>query len=116
MRLRSHTGRGDVAQVNKSCLTADMWLRAECNNTIPDRSKCHLNQLRYPREWPRVERVACVARVAVWQCGTGGSVARVAVWHGWQCGTGGSVARRVARGWHGEWHGSPLYTRHIVKY
>ena len=28
-----------MARVNQLCLTADIWLRAECGNTIPDRSK-----------------------------------------------------------------------------
>ena len=56
--IESHTGKGNVAWVNQSCLTADIWYRAECDNTIPDRSKCQPNQLRYAREWlkssPRV--------------------------------------------------------------
>ena len=51
MRLRSHTGRGDVARVNQSCLTANIWLREECSNTILDRSKGQHNQLRDTREW-----------------------------------------------------------------
>ena len=60
------------ARVNQSCLTADIWLRAECSNTIPDRSKCQPNQLRN-----------CGTRVVH---GTGGSrVVR-------------RVARRVLRG------------------
>ena len=40
-----------MARVNQSCLTADIWLRAECSNTIPDISKCQPNQLRDAREW-----------------------------------------------------------------
>ena len=43
-----------MARVNQSCLTADIWLRAECGNTIPDRSKGQPNQLRYAREWLRM--------------------------------------------------------------
>ena len=54
MCLRSHTGRGNVARVNQSCLTADIWLRAECGKIIPDRSKGQPNQLRYAREWRRM--------------------------------------------------------------
>ena len=49
--IESHTGRGNVALVNQSCLTADIWLRAECGNTIPDRSTGEPNQLRDTREW-----------------------------------------------------------------
>ena len=49
--IESHTGRGNVARVNQSCLTADIWLREECGNTIPDISKGQPNQLRYAREW-----------------------------------------------------------------
>ena len=37
--MSTHTERGNVALVNQSCLTADIWLRAECDNSIPDRSK-----------------------------------------------------------------------------
>ena len=28
-----------MARVNQSCLTNDIWLRAECGNTIPGGSK-----------------------------------------------------------------------------
>ena len=52
--IESHTGSGNVARVNQSYLTANIWLRAECGNTIPDRSKGQPNQLRYSREWRRV--------------------------------------------------------------
>ena len=43
--IESHTGRGNVAQVNQSCLTADIWLRVECGNTIPDILKGQTNKL-----------------------------------------------------------------------
>ena len=43
-----------MAQVNQSCLKANIWLRAECGNTIPDRLKGQPNQLRYAREWPSI--------------------------------------------------------------
>ena len=42
--------RGE-ARVNQSCLTDDIWLRKECSNTIPDRSKGQHNQLRDARGW-----------------------------------------------------------------
>ena len=48
--IESHTGRGNVARVNQSCLTADIWFRTECGNTISDRTKGQPNQLRYARE------------------------------------------------------------------
>ena len=35
-----------MARVNESCLTADIWLRAKCGNTIRDRSKAQPKQLR----------------------------------------------------------------------
>ena len=54
---------GDVARVNQSCLTADIWLRAECGNTIRYRSNGQPNQLRYAREWLRVAWVTRVAPV-----------------------------------------------------
>ena len=40
----------NVARVNQSCLTADIWLRAECCNTIPDRSKGQIRNCD-AREW-----------------------------------------------------------------
>ena len=40
--IESHTWRG---------MTPDIWVRAECGNTIPDRSKGQLIQLRDAREW-----------------------------------------------------------------
>ena len=49
--IESHTGMANVARVNESCLTANIWLRTECGNTIPDISKGQPNQLRYAREW-----------------------------------------------------------------
>ena len=49
-----------MARVIQSCFTADIWLRAECGNTIRDISKCQSNQLRYAREWLRVAPVAPV--------------------------------------------------------
>ena len=43
LHLLNHTqGGGDVARVKQSCLTGDIWLRAECGNTIRDRSKVNL--------------------------------------------------------------------------
>ena len=65
MRLLSHTERGDVASVNQSCLTADIWLRAVIQYLTDQ--KFNLNN-----------------------CNT--------------------------RGWYEGGMGSPLYTRHIVKY
>ena len=55
IRLRSHTWMENVARVTQSYLTADIWLRAECANTIRDRSKGQHNQLRYATEWHRLE-------------------------------------------------------------
>ena len=40
-----------MARVNQSCLTADIWFREECCNTIRVRSKGQHNQIRYAREW-----------------------------------------------------------------
>ena len=55
--LKSHTGwerRGAGQSRGLSDLTADIWLRAECGNTISDRANGQPNQLGNAREWFRV--------------------------------------------------------------
>ena len=37
--IESHTGIVNLAWVNQSCLTTVIWLRAECGNTKPGRSR-----------------------------------------------------------------------------
>ena len=41
-----------MAQVNKSCLTDDIWLHAVIQYLTDQK----VNQLRYAREWPRAAR------------------------------------------------------------
>ena len=62
MCLRSHTGSGNVAQVNQSCLTADIWLRAVIKY-LPDQK---VNITNYDTgesgaRWRKVVRVVQVA-------------------------------------------------------
>ena len=53
MCLHLITHRAGEPWFNQSCLTADIWLREECGNTICHRSKRQPNQLRYARVWHR---------------------------------------------------------------
>ena len=46
-----------MAQVNQSCLTDDIWLHAECGNTLPDRSKGHPTTIRERVSGPGWHRI-----------------------------------------------------------